>query len=262
MKVLAHKKVIGGEVRPLYFYKSMGMPVVDARIISFGACNFSCPYCKREGNFRASDGSIVSAVEATIEELFSVVDDTVGKDQVVRLSGGDPVVFPEASLAIAKRVRENGGRLSLAHNGSSPSFVKKLVELGLESAAIDLKAPRTDMSHRAGLKNGMGAKMYDRSIETQDILSASGVMVDVRTPIFSITTLDDLLEMAQDITKGGRGDLEFWTLRIYKPVVGCDWEPPRSTGSVIWMIRQIKKEFPSLKMGLRAKWEPNGFLYF
>lgn len=262
IKVLAHKGVVGGEIRPLYFYKAMGVDVVDARIISFGACNFSCPYCKREGNFRSSDGSIISAINCVIDSLYKVVDDAIDKKQVVRLSGGDPVVFPEASLAIAKRVREKGGRLSLAHNGSSPSFVKKLIGHGLESAAIDLKAPRSDMSHRAGLKNGMGAKMYDRSIETQDLLSSSGVLVDVRTPIFSTTTLDDLLEMAADIVKGGRGENEFWTLRVYKPVVGCDWEPPRNIETVIWMIEQVKAEYPNLKMGLRAKWEPEGFLYF
>lgn len=262
IKCLAHQGVVGGEIRPLYFYKTLGKDVANARIISFGACNFSCPYCKREGNFRTADGSIISAVDTTLDDLFKVVDDAVGKGQVVRLSGGDPVVFPEASLTIAEYVREKGGRLSIAHNGSSPHFVRQLIQAGLESAAIDLKAPRTEMSLRAGLKNGTGAKMYDRSIETQDLLSASGILVDVRTPIFSTTTLDDLLEMAADIVKGGRGDHEFWTLRIYKPVAGCEWEPPRNTEAVVWMIKKIKAEFPSLKMGLRAKWEPNGFLYF
>lgn len=262
IKVLAHKGEVGAEIRPLYFYKAMGVDIVDARVISFGACNFSCPYCKRDGNFRNADGSIISSIGCKIDDLYKVVDNAIVKGQVIRLSGGDPVVFPEASLAIAKRVKEKAGRLSLAHNGSSPSFVKKLVELGLESAAIDLKAPRLDMSHRAGLKNGMGAKMYDRSIETQDLLSSSGILVDVRTPIFSTTTLDDLLEMAADIVKGGRGENEFWTLRVYKPVIGCDWEPPRNIETVIWMIEQVKAEYPSLKMGLRAKWEPEGFLYF
>ncbi len=263
LKCLPYKGEIGKEIRPLYFYKAMGREVEDARIISFGACNFSCPYCKREGNFRAADGSIISAVDCTIEDLFAVVDDAIAKGQVVRLSGGDPVVFPEASLAIARRVKEKGGRLSIAHNGSSPRFVKKLLETGaLESAAVDLKAPRHEFGLRAGLKNGTGEKMYERSIETQDILSASGVLVDVRTPIFSTTTVDDLLEMAADIVRGGRGDNEFWTLRIYKPVVGCDWEPPRSIEYVVWMIGQIKAEYPNLKIGLRAKWEPSGFLYF
>jgi len=262
LRALSHKGEIGGEVRPLYFYKSFGKKVDDARIISFGACNFSCPYCKRNGNFRSSDGSIISSVECSIDDIFKIVDDAIEKKQVIRLSGGDPVVYPEASLEIAKRVKEKKGRLSVAHNGSSPKFIKKLIALGLESAAIDLKGTSEDLGTRAGLKYGMGAKMYRRSIETQDLLSSAGILVDVRTPLFSTVTLDDLLEMAEDIVRGGNGENEFWTLRIYKKVVGCEWEPPRSIENVIWMIKEVKAEFNNLKIGLRAKWEPSGFMYF
>ena len=262
IKCLPYRGEIGSEVRPLYFYKAMGREIVDARIISFGACNFACPYCKRDGNFRNADGSIVSSTSATIEELLKVAEDAVKAKQVVRVSGGDPVIYPEASLLLAKRVKELGGRMSVAHNGSSPQFIKKMIEAGLESAAIDLKAPVGLMNARAGLSNGSGARMYQKSIETQDLLSSSGVLVDVRTPIFSSTTLDDMLELAQDIVKGGDGKNEFWTWRLYKPVAGCDWEAPRSIDGVIWMITQVKSHYPALRIGLRAKWEPSGFLYF
>lgn len=262
IKCLPYKGKVGVEIRPLYFYRAMGLEVVDARIISFGACNFSCPYCKRDGAFRDTDGSIISSTSATIDELYRVVEDAVEKQQVVRLSGGDPVVYPETSLLLAERIKKSGGRLSIAHNGSSPQFIKKLIEIGLESAAIDLKAPATMMNCRTGLSNGSGARMYQKSIETQDLLSSSGVLVDVRTPIFANSTLDDMLELAQDIVKGGNGKNEFWTWRLYKPVAGCDWDAPRNVDSVIWMINQVKSHYPALKIGLRAKWEPSGFLYF
>jgi len=262
IKSLPYNGKVGSEIRPLYFYKAMGMEVVDARIISFGACNFSCPYCKRDGAFRDTDGSIISSISITIDELYKVVEDAVTKQQVVRLSGGDPVIYPEVSLLLAERVKELGGRLSIAHNGSSPQFVKKLIEVGLESAAIDLKAPSDLMNLRTGLSNGSGARMYKKSIETQDLLSSSGVLVDVRTPIFSTTTVDDMLELAQDIIAGGSEKNEFWTWRLYKPVQGCDWEAPRNIDGVIWMINQVKNHYPTLKIGLRAKWEPEGFLYF
>jgi len=262
IKCLTYKGIIGEEIRPLYFYKAMGLEVVDARIISFGACNFSCPYCKREGAFRDSDGSIISSISTTINELYQVVEDAVAKQQIVRISGGDPVVYPEASILIAKRVKELGGRFSVAHNGSSPQFIKKLIEIGLESAAIDLKAPVGMMNSRTGLNNGSGSRMYRKSIETQDLLSSSGILVDVRTPIFSNTTLDDMLELAKDIVAGGDGKNEFWTWRLYRPVVGCEFDPPRNIEGVIWMIKEVRKNYPNLKIGLRAKWEPDGFIYF
>lgn len=261
VKMLPHYGVVGGEVRPLYFYRAMGREIVDARILSFGACNFACPYCKRDGQFRADDGSIVGTVDTTVEQLFAICDDAVEHNQIVRLSGGDPVVFPEASLAIAEYMRTRHGRkISMAHNGSSPAFASRMAPY-LESAAIDLKATREEMNLRAGLVNGVGPRMYDRSVEVQDLLSSSGVLVDIRTPVFGTTTLDDLLCLAADIVKGGRCDCEFWTLRMYKPVRGCDWPAP-NRDQVIWMIGEIKKIYSELKIGLRAKWEPDGFLYF
>ncbi len=261
MKVLLHNGEVGGEVRPLYFYRAFGLAVALARIISFGACNFACPYCKRDGAFRDDDGSIVTAVETGIEQIYRVCDDAVEKGQTVRLSGGDPVVFPKESLAIAEYMRtRHGAKISIAHNGSSPAFAARMAPY-LDSAAIDLKAVPEEMNLRTGLVNGTGAKMFYRAVETQDILSSNGVLVDIRTPIFGTTTLDDMLRLAEEIVRGGRADREFWTWRLYKPVRGCDWSAPNRE-AVVWMIGEVKARFPDLKIGLRAKWEPSGFMYF
>lgn len=261
VKMLPHYGVVGGEVRPLYFYKAMGREIINARILSFGACNFACPYCKRDGQFRSDDGSIVGTVDVTVEQLFAICDDAVEHNQIVRLSGGDPVVFPQASLAIAEYMRTRHGRkISMAHNGSSPAFASRMAPF-LESAAIDLKAIPSEMNLRAGLTNGTGLKMFNRSVETQDLLSSQGVLVDIRTPIFGTTTLDDMLQLAKEIVKGGKNENEFWTWRLYKPVRGCDWSAPNKD-QALWMISEVKRTHPELKIGLRAKWEPDGFLYF
>jgi pyruvate formate lyase activating enzyme len=261
IKVLPHNGVIGSEIRPLYFYRAMGMDVRNARIISFGACNFACPYCKRDGAFRDKCGDIINAADVTLEGIFCVCDDAHAKGQVVRLSGGDPVVFPQVSLAIAKYMWETyGAKISMAHNGSSPEFARKMAPY-LESAAIDLKAVPVEFGMRSGLAPEQGERMYGRALQTQDMLSDAGVMVDIRTPVFATTTLDDMLQLAGDIVKGGRADHEFWTWRMYSPVRGCDWQPPHKE-AVIWMIGEVKKVYPDLKIGLRAKWEPNGFMYF
>lgn len=261
IKVLTYKGEVGGEVRPLYFYKVMNREICDARIISFGACNFHCSYCKRDGAFVTKSGDIISSIEASEAELLSVCDDAVAKGQVVRISGGDPVMFPAMSMRIAEYVFEKfGKKISIAHNGSSPALIRKLLPY-LESAAIDLKAPISEMGARIGLEQKFGEKMYQRSLQVQDALSDTGILVDVRTPIFATTTLDDMLQLAEDIMKGGNNKNEFWTWRMYSPIRGCDWLPPKKD-AVIWMIKEVKKLYPKLKIGLRAKWEPNGFLYF
>lgn len=260
VRCLPFKGQVAGEKRKLYFYKAFGIEVKYTRIVSFGACNFACPYCKRDGQFRTPEGNIITSQGFRIEEIMEAVKAAIEAGEVVRLSGGDPVVFPEESLQIAEFAKTFGAKISIAHNGSSPEFCRKMTPY-LESAAIDLKALPQNFNTVAGLKNGTGAKMFERSLQSQTILSNMGVLVDVRTPIFGTTTLDDLLELAGYIVKSGNVQNKFWTLRLYNPVQGCEFTAPRKE-TVIWMIGEIKKVYPELKMGLRAKWDPKGFLYY
>jgi len=183
IKVLPHNGVIGSEIRPLYFYRAMGMDVRNARIISFGACNFACPYCKRDGAFRDKCGDIINAADVTLEGIFCVCDDAHAKGQVVRLSGGDPVVFPQVSLAIAKYMWETyGAKISMAHNGSSPEFARKMAPY-LESAAIDLKAVPVEFGMRVGpCARARRADVWPSPDKRRDMLSDAGVMVDITDP--------------------------------------------------------------------------------
>jgi len=255
--ILTHEGVPCSEVRPLYFYKAMGEEVVNARIISFGKCNLSCPYCKRDGAFRNTDGSIVGSEEFELAEILARIDNAIRDNQVIRLSGGDPVMFQEESIVIADYIRSKKGRLSIATNGSDPKFCGEMAKY-VECAAIDLK----DIPSRYGLRTnqtaGIGEELFYRSIRSQEILSNDGVLVDTRTPVFGSTTIDDLRLMSSNLLKIWNSNM-FWTLRVYSPVDGCDWQSPKPD-SVISMARQLKLESPQLKIGMRAKWEPSGFM--
>ncbi len=70
-----------------------------------------------------------------------------------------------------------------------------------------------------------------------------------------------MLFLAKQIYNCKNLDNKFWTWRLYKKVKGCNWEEP-NLENVIWMIKEVKKIYPDLKIGLRAKWEPGGFIYF
>lgn len=258
--MIAFDGEIGKEIRPLYFYQAMGRKIKNARILSFGACNFQCPYCKRGGAFRDKEGNIVSAYRTTINDLLNICNDAISKNQIIRLSGGDPVMFKDEALKIGEYVwNKYHQKISLAHNGSSPEFALKMAKY-LESAAIDIKGAKKELWFRAGISQNVGEKMYDNSIKVQNILARANVLVDIRTPIFGDTKLKDMIVIASDIVGGGLKN-KFWTWRIYKPVDGCSWSTIDKK-KVITMIKKIKKMFPKLKIGLRAKWEPNGFLYF
>jgi len=252
-RILKYGKKIAGETRRADFLAAFGRPVETTRIISFGACNFHCPYCKRDCQLVDGEGNPIRAEEVDFNEVLAVVDDATAKNQRVRLSGGDPVMFPKESLAIAEyAMSKYGKKISIAHNGSGLRFAKALSPY-LDYAAIDLKGhDGTELAMRAGIPEKAGDKMLKSTLAVQDFLASQGVLVDVRTPVFDTTSLDNLYSMAEAITRTGVKN-KFWTLRKYNPVRWIDWGTiPQET--LLQYAEILSKEFPELPIGLRLKW--------
>jgi len=269
---------VGWETRRLYFDLARGedglfntKPVLRAvpdvrsalpvtRIFSFGKCNVSCPYCKRDCQFRDENGNIIVATHVLLRDLFGLADGAHERGETVRFSGGDPVVFPKETLAIGKYMRErHGAKVSIAHNGSGPAWVRKLAP-DLSSAAIDLKAVPERMGAVMGVGGSLGERIYKLSEETQRILCEHDVILDVRTPIFGDTSLDEMRRLAETVARNNLRTT-FWTWRLYKAVHGCDWEIPQKE-RVFEMLDRISEEFPLYWMGVRAKWERGGMMYW
>ena len=259
IKLLSYYRGIGKEIRTLCFYKAFNRDIPEARIISFGSCNFNCPYCKRGGAFQYSDGSIIQSVDVAINDIFNICDMAIDNHQIIRLSGGDPVVFPQTVLQIADYVKLKNGRLSIAHNGSSPEFITRIIPF-LESAAIDLKATPKMMTVVTNLPTKIAENMYYSSLQCQKILASSGILVEIRTPIFKFNTLDDLLFLASDINQISDVGNVFWTLRIYKEITTCNFNLPNKE-NILWMAKEIQKLFPMLKIGIRCNWDESNFIF-
>ncbi len=269
---------VGWETRRLYFDLARGedglfntQPVLRkvadiksalpvTRIFSFGECNVSCAYCKRDLQFRDDDGNVIVATQVALRDLFALAEGAHARGETVRFSGGDPVVFPKQTLAIASYMRQRHGvKVSIAHNGSGPAWVKKLSP-DLSSAAIDLKGVPEKMGHIMGVTKALGERIYRLSEETQATLSQVGVALDVRTPIFGDTSLEEMGRLAETVAKNNPRT-SFWTWRLYKAVHGCDWEVPNKD-LVFEMLDIVSKEHPLHWMGVRAKWEGGGMMYW
>lgn len=254
MRLLKYGNRLCGETRRADFLRAFNRPVEVTRIVSFGSCNFHCSYCKRDGQFTNADGSIVRSVPVEMDELKDILRPAIERGERIRLSGGDPVMFPKESLEIAKWVYGKfGEKISIAHNGSSLRFARSMAPY-LEYAAIDLKghSPR-ELAFRAGISEVAGEQMLRSTLEVQDFLSESGVLVDVRTPVFGDTSLDAIYKMAEMITEDGDSSKEFWTLRAYKKVRGCDWLEP-AAGTLEQWAQLVSGDSPELPVGIRSKW--------
>lgn len=95
-----------GEVRDIRFIKALGRPVETARIISFGRCNYHCPYCKRDAQFVDENGNVLISEEFDDHMILELISRSIATGERVRLSGGDPCMHPRDSLRIAEFAHE------------------------------------------------------------------------------------------------------------------------------------------------------------
>ena len=229
------------------------------RIVSFGDCNVACPYCKRDCQFIDSAGNVIAAVNIHVSQLFGLAEGAVARGEMVRYSGGDPVLFPRETLAVAEYLwKRHNKKVSIAHNGSGTAWVARLSPY-LSSAAIDLKAVPPKMGHIMGVKGSLGERLYQKSLQTQRVVTDAGALLDVRTPVFGDTTETEMMSLAADIAKNDIART-FWTWRMYKKVEGCDWTVPEKE-SIFAMMERVSAAYPALWMGVRAKWQRGGMVY-
>jgi pyruvate formate lyase activating enzyme len=231
------------------------------RIVSFGECNVACPYCKRDCQFVGDDGKPIVAVSIPVIDLFRMAEGAVARGEIVRFSGGDPVKFPRETLAVSMYLwARYGVKTSIAHNGSGPAWVRKMLPF-LSSAAIDLKAVPEKIGGIMGVDQARGRMMYRLTLETQAIISAArGPLLDVRTPVFGNTPISEMRRLGREIMRLDP-EFTFWTWRMYKPVEGCDWSPPEKA-HMFEMMAEVSVMMPDHWIGMRAKWDRGGMVYF
>ncbi|MBP9750385.1 MAG: radical SAM protein [Candidatus Peribacteraceae bacterium] len=277
-----HRDRIGYETRRLYWWLAWNKdqerflppgecaPVDQAgaakesfpitRIVSFGKCNVACPYCKRDCQFLGEGNLPIVAKPVPLRDLGTLCTGAIQRGEIVRFSGGDPVVYLKQTLALARYFHDaHGSKISIAHNGSGPKWVERLLPY-LSSAAIDLKAVPEQMGEVMGIAADRGDTFYRLSLETQRIVSQARIPLNVRTPIFAHTTYEDLLRIARDIRAANDPRYTFWELRLYKPVDGVAWQAP-SPDAVQALAERLSAEVPDLWIGVRAKWNVSGMLY-
>lgn len=242
------------EVRKAHFLQVFNRAVEDMQIISFGACNYNCPYCKRDGQFKDEHNNIIYAHDVAISEIEKIIDIAISKGRRIRLSGGDPCMFLKESLLIAKYVMEkHGQKISIAHNGSSLKLIQNLLPY-LDYVAIDFKGGSTqEIAYRSN------TKVKENSINTilkmLKLCEENNILCDVRTVVFGDTELNSLSSIAEKLV--GFKNV-FWTLRKYCKVQECNFKESTAE-QVRKYVNSLKNSYPNLNIGMRDKWTGETF---
>lgn len=111
-------------------------------------CNMSCDYCFLALNRKPA------TVLPEADGLRAVDDHLARSGRAARVSllGGEPLLHPELALALARRARAGGAKVTLVTNGTkaAPDVVAELLGLGAEVAvSLDGKAASHDAHRRS-----------------------------------------------------------------------------------------------------------------
>ena len=176
--------------------------------IFLAGCNFRCKYCQNSGLLEMDSGQEVSL--QLVEERICVNREYL--DAVV-VMGGEPLVQPDATIAVARVAKGYGLKVMLNTNGSIRSALDKVLASGfIERVALDIVAPlRIEAyEHVTGVKNSSVIESVKYCIYEVKRL---GIPLEARTTV--APGLTDTPEAIMEIASALKGFSEVYYLQQY-----------------------------------------------
>ena len=124
-------------------------------VVFLHGCNFRCGFCYNPALVIENDGEATGNRQQVIgnfseEYILDFLKSRVGKLDGVCITGGEPLM--SLDFDFVRRVREMGFKIKIDTNGSFPSRLREMIDLGLvDYIAMDVKSCREDYSRVVGV---------------------------------------------------------------------------------------------------------------
>ncbi len=169
-----------------------------AAVVFFQGCNLRCPWCQNVDGIDPKGGK-VTEVEDTIEYLKGLKPMI---DSVV-LTGGEPLLQPEACLDLLKAAKGLGLKCAIETNATDPKALRRLLP-HLDLVAIDVKAPLSDPKLYEKITGSVGVPGLVQKIkESLKLAVDSKAGVEARTTV--VPTLNDDEKIIAQLTSDIKG---------------------------------------------------------
>ena len=171
-------------------------------------CELACKHCRAEATPERDPEELTTA------EGIALIDDIhgFGKDQLLVLSGGDPLFRPDTFELIEYAI-ERGLRVTVTPSGTrslQPAVVRRLEERGIRRLALSLDGGSALTHDQFRLEVGS----FEYTIRAARAAQASDLPLQINTTVCA-ETIDDLpavLELVVDL------DAVLWSLFFLVPV--------------------------------------------
>jgi len=175
-------------------------------IVFTPGCNFKCGFCH---NFELIDG-VVNEINMELFLKDLEVKAQEGWYKAVTISGGEPCL-QEGLVDFVKKLKSIGLKVKIDTNGSRPSVLRELLDVGVDYMAMDIKAPLGQYSEIAEVDVDMDK--IEESIKLVEEFPNS----EFRTTVLPFYEMSDLEEMGRWVSGVLGCKAKVWTLQQFLP---------------------------------------------
>lgn len=217
-------------------------------LINIGVCNFRCVYCCKGGGLPREGLNLPGAEYFEIHEIENFIKEQVTKGNAIKISGGEPTIFINITMRLIKYARNLGAYVSCDTSGYDPEKTLVLAKQ-VNQLAIDLKGA----SRYAKQISGVGLKLSWKNPIISIKRTANLVeTLEIRTPVFSFTSINDLLELSEYIPDNAywvlRRFIDEWTINKRGVIISYpNWIESPIIDKMENLIRRLVEKVPRLK---------------
>ena len=152
--------------------------------VRFAGCNLDCNYCDTEDSKSVKNGELKS-VDYAVDRINNLKTEDLHS---ISFTGGEPLLYADFIREVIDRIDTPS---FLETNGTFPNEIKKLDNL--DYVSLDIKLPE----HFDGDYNN---KIFDREIESVNILLENSIKVYCKIVLFPESSLDYIEGLALRIS--------------------------------------------------------------
>lgn len=178
-------------------------------------CPFRCPMCY---NPDVAVSKECQAVE--IDEIVSKIKKTVGFNDAVTITGGEPTLQIDALVELLKKCKKLGLKTQINTNGFFPDNLKKAVPY-LDLVAIDIKTKMEPKAYSKIIGNSQdGEEAISNLKKSLDVLKKSDCELQIRTTV--IPGVNDDPEIIKEISEYISSFADYYVIKRFMNNVCMD----------------------------------------
>ncbi|MEE1135081.1 MAG: anaerobic ribonucleoside-triphosphate reductase activating protein [Methanobrevibacter sp.] len=185
---------VGGSViSSVEFHGNMSL------VIFMSKCPLACRYCH---NVELLEDN----TEKSLDEIKQEIDSSADFLDAIVISGGEPLVQPDAVIDIFTYVKEIGLKTKLDTSGIYPDNLKKIIDLGLvDYISLDVKTTFSKYRKITGANVGFQVK------KSMDLINQAGIHLEIRTTyVPTLHTKKDIMNLVDEI------EAEIYTIQQFR----------------------------------------------